>query len=65
MALVPYLIDYPSKGSSIITKVVHGKASLKEALSGYAGATHISTLRKGKWTPPLTQLHEDFATWEK
>ena len=65
MALVPYLIDYPSKGKSKTTKVVHGKKLLAEALSGYAGATHISTLRKGKWVPPLTHLAEEFNSWEK
>lgn len=61
MALVPYLIEFPSKGNSTTTKVVHGQKALKE----HKGAALISTLRKGKWTPPLSGGYEDFATWEK
>ena len=64
MALAVYLIDFPSKGQSKTTKIVHGQKELNEHKKDH-DVTMVSQLKKGKWTPPLTAAHEQFETWEK
>lgn len=63
MALTPYLVTFTKKGAAC-TKVVHGQKELNEHKKAQ-NAELVSTLKKGKWTPALTHLQEDFATWEK
>lgn len=64
MALTTYLIDFSQKQGVKTSKIVHGQKELNAHKKAH-DVTQISTLKKGKWTPPLTAAHEQFETWEK